>query len=263
MATSGLIGYTGFVGSTLNRATTFEALYNTQNIQDIRGQTFDLLVCAAPQAKKWWANQNPEADLALIQQLISHLEQTQAQRFVLISSIDVFPHLVEVDETFDCSSVANHAYGKNRLTLEQFVSTHFPCAHIVRLPGLFGPGLKKNVIFDMLHDNDVAKINPANQFQWYDTTRLWSDVQIILKQDLRLVMLATPPITTQEIQARFFPEVKIGVVPSAPVYYDVRTRYAQVFGGEGGYMLSKAQVLDAMSQFVAMEKAKNRETHYL
>ncbi|MDX2242979.1 MAG: hypothetical protein NW224_20050 [Leptolyngbyaceae cyanobacterium bins.302] len=253
MAT-GLIGYTGFVGSNLHRATAFDALYNTQNIADIRRRSFTQLVCAAPQAKKWWANQNPDADLELIQQLMGHLEQTQADQFVLISSIDVFPRITEVDEGFDCASQPNHAYGRNRLQLEQFVATQFPQAYILRLPGLFGPGLRKNVIFDMIHGNEIEKINPTSQFQWYDVTRLWGDVQRVIAQDLRLVMLATEPVATGEIQAQFFPESEIGAIAANPVFYDVRTCYAEQLGGKGGYVVSKQQVLDDIGQFVAAER---------
>ena len=45
-----LLGYTGFVGTTLRAQTQFDALYNTQNIADIRGRHFDLVVCAAAAA---------------------------------------------------------------------------------------------------------------------------------------------------------------------------------------------------------------------
>ncbi len=51
----------------------------------------------------------------------------------------------------------------------------------MRLPGLYGPGLKKNVIFDFLHDNDVHKIDSRGVFQFYDTTRLWRDLEIAVR----------------------------------------------------------------------------------
>jgi dTDP-4-dehydrorhamnose reductase len=260
MPTAGLIGYTGFVGSNLNRAATFDAHYNTQNIHEIEGQNFELLVCAAPQAKKWWANQNPDADLALIQKLMDHLKQTQADRCVLISSVDVFPRITEVDERFDCASQSNHAYGCNRLVLEQFVTAQFPQVHILRLPGLFGPGLRKNVIFDMIHQNEVEKINPESRFQWYDVTRLWQDVQTAITHDLKLVMLATEPVSTAAIQQRCFPQIKLQASAQAPVYYDVRTCYAEVFEGGHGYMLNQSQVLDAINRFVAAELVALKES---
>jgi nucleoside-diphosphate-sugar epimerase len=254
MPASGLIGYTGFVGSNLNHAASFDALYNTQNIPEIRGQAFEQLVCAAPQAKKWWANQNPAADLELIQQLMDHLEQTQVNRFVLISSIDVFPRITEVDESFDCTCEENHAYGHNRLLLEQFVTAQFPQVHIVRLPGLFGPGLRKNVIFDLIHNNEIEKINPESQFQWYDVTRLWQDIQRAISQNLQLVMLATEPVATGTIQKRFFPDAVMGAAAPKSVYYNVQTRYSELFGGKDGYILSHSQVLDDIGRFIATEQ---------
>jgi hypothetical protein len=254
MLTSGLIGHSGFVGSNLKRLASFDACYNTQNIADIQGKSFGSLICAAPQAKKWWANQNPEQDLAMVQQLTEHLKQVQADRFVLISSIDVFPRVVDVDETFDCASQENHAYGRNRLFLEQFVESQFPTVNILRLPGLFGPGLRKNVIFDLLTDNEVWKINPQSQFQWYDVTRLWADMQTAIAHNLRLVMLATEPVATGEIQTSHFPDRKIGAEVGKAIYYDVHTTHAKAFGGEGNYVLSKAQVLDDLGRYIAKEQ---------
>ena len=253
MFQTGLIGYTGFVGSNLNRLTPFDARYNTQNIAEISGQAFETLVCAAPQAKKWWANQHPDEDCALVKQLINHLERTQVERFILISSIDVFPQVIGVDETLDCASQENHAYGRNRLMLEQFVAAHFPLAHIVRLPGLFGPGLRKNVIFDMINTNQLETINPDSRFQWYDVMRLWADVQTIIQKDLGLVMLATEPVATHEIQSRFFPTLAIGAEASATTLYDVQTCHAEALGGSGRYLLTQEQVLQDIGRFVATE----------
>lgn len=254
MPSTGLIGHTGFVGSNLSRLADFDECYNSQTIAEIRGRAFDLLVCAAPQARKWWANQHPEEDKALAQQLIDCLKQTQSKRFVLISSIDVFPCITHADESFDCTSQTNHAYGQNRLFLEQSVAEHFPIAHVIRLPGLFGSGLKKNVIFDLLNLNQLEKIQGHSQFQWYGLSRLWADMQVILENDLRLIVMATEPVPTQMIQTRFFPDLTIGADASAPVFYDIHTRHAHLFGGNSGYILSQAQVLDSIEQFVKQER---------
>ncbi|MGG6294558.1 NAD-dependent epimerase/dehydratase family protein [Leptolyngbya sp. AN02str] len=248
---NGLIGHTGFVGSNLSSLAHFDRFYNTQNIDTICGQTFETLICAAPQAKKWWANQNPDEDLALIQNLISKLKQVESRQFVLISSIDVFPRVQNVDETFDCGSAENHAYGRNRYYLEQFVISQFRESFVIRLPALFGPGLKKNVIFDLLNENEVEKINPDSRFQWYDITRLWGDVQRVIQSQIMLVMLATEPIQTSEISSRFFSNVKVGSAATPQACYDVKTCYDDVLGGDRGYLLSKETVLEDIGRFVA------------
>ncbi len=257
MSPTGLIGHTGFVGSNLTRLASFDACYNSQTIAEIRGTEFDLLVCAAPQAKKWWANQHPEEDKLMVQQLIDCLKQTRAKRFVLISSIDVFPRITDADESFDCTSQKNHAYGQNRLVLEQFVADQFPIAHIIRLPGLFGSGLKKNVIFDLLNVNQLEKIHPDSQFQWYGLPRLWADIQVILDNDVRLMVMATEPVATQSIQSRFFPDLAIGSEATAPVFYNIKTCYADLFSGQSGYILSKSQILDDIGQFIQHERQQS------
>lgn len=51
------------------------------------------------------------------------------------------------------------AYGKNRLQLERWVREDFPDALIVRLPALYGAGIRKNFLFD-LHTITPAMLRP-------------------------------------------------------------------------------------------------------
>ena len=162
-----LIGYTGFVGSTLARLRTFSDVYNSTNIDSIAGKEFKEIVCAGVPAVKWIANKEPERDLASIAKLLSALRQCKAERFTLISTIDVYPDPSGgADENADLASLNNHAYGRHRLMVEEAVTEHFANVVIARLPALFGKGLKKNIVFDFLTGNETRKINPASSFQW-------------------------------------------------------------------------------------------------
>src|SRR5436190_17375580 len=67
-----LIGASGFVGTTLQRQTHFDALYRSTNIGQIDGLSFDVVVCAGAPAQKWLANRDPSGDRAKIDDLISH-----------------------------------------------------------------------------------------------------------------------------------------------------------------------------------------------
>jgi hypothetical protein len=251
---NGLIGYTGFVGSNLLRQHTFDRLYNRQNIDSIAQIDFDVVVCAAPQAVKWWANKNPDEDWQGIERLIGTLKRTRTERFVHLSTIDVFPTPHGVDETFDCHSQDNHPYGRHRLALEDAVSDIFDArAHIIRLPALFGQGLKKNVIYDLLNGNMLDAINPASSFQWYSLDRLWADIKVVLEHDLRLCMLATEPVATQTILEHFFAEIQVGA-QAGEAHYDVRTQHADVFAATGGYMRSAETILADMATFIERER---------
>lgn len=248
-----LIGYTGFVGKNLASQFKFDELYNSKNIDDIRGRSFDLLVCAGVSAQKWVANQDPEGDWSGIQKLLDPLQNCNCKSVVLVSTIDVYPSIACVDEDFDCHGKDNHVYGSNRLRVEDFFTERFQDCTIIRLPALFGSGLKKNVIYDLLHDNMLDKINPQSEFQWYCTDWIWHDIEIIRSADIPLVMMATEPVATSDILA-FFPDKKTGQNMSPSVKYNVYTKYSGLFGCKAGYTHSKEDVLQAMSEYIENER---------
>lgn len=246
-----LIGCSGFVGSNLIGQTNFDKFYRSKNIDEISGGKFSQIICAGVSAVKWLANKEPEADWASIQRLISALEQTEAQQFVLISTVDVYPMPSGVDETTQISpGEVSQGYGRHRLMLEHFVREKFPHALILRLPGLFGAGLKKNILFDLMHQNRLPHINPASEFQWYPLDRLWRDIQKGLDAGLSLVNLSVAPVRTKAIIERCFPSLRVGEAADPVARYDIRTRYAPLFGAENPYLMDAAAVLEAVAGFV-------------
>lgn len=146
----GLIGYTGFVGSNLSLED-YTCMYNSNNIYEIIGKSFDLLTCSGIRAEKFLANMYPEQDLDAINNLIKMLKQIKCKKFVLISTIDIYKNPVDVNEDTIVNTEGLHAYGANRYYMEQFVEDYFEDYLIVRLPALFGKGLKKNFIYDLIH----------------------------------------------------------------------------------------------------------------
>jgi hypothetical protein len=256
--TDALIGHTGFVGSNLERQHAFGALYNSKNIEKIRAGVFETLVFCGTRAAKWWANQNPDADWASIEAALGPLRSVTAKRAILISTIDVVPCLTGVTEDFDCHTPGNHAYGVNRLRLEDEFKTIFGVATIVRLPALFGPGLKKNVVFDLLNQNILEKIERRSRFQYYDLERLWGDIALVTRKGIGLMHLFPEPVGTQEIIDAFFPGLAVGTDPLPVVSYDVRTRHAGLYGRNDGYIYGKAEVMERLGRFIAAARGAAR-----
>lgn len=251
-----LIGHSGFVGGNLLRQHGFGACFNTSNIESIAGRDFDRLVFSGAQAKKWWANQNPAEDRAGIQRALDAMRGVTARLVVLISTIDVVPQVAGADEGFDCVAQRTHAYGEHRLWLEGELRARYPGMLVVRLPGLFGPGLRKNILYDLLHDNEVLKIDPAARFQFYDLTGLWADIGRAEAAGLTLAHLVPAPVLTGDIVARFFPAAKLGAAPAGgSPSYDFRTRHAAVFGGRDGYIQDADDVFRRLAGFFAAERA--------
>jgi hypothetical protein len=251
-----LIGHTGFVGSFLKSASPYTHFYNSTNIEAIRGEQFDVIVCAGASAAKWRANAEPEIDRQGIQRLTDALTDVHAERFILISTIDVFQSPLQVDENTQIDTKNLHPYGAHRYSLENFVRGHFAQSRILRLPALFGPGLKKNALYDLFNDNGLDQIPMDGIFQWYNLQRLPQDMR--RAEGLPLAHLATEPVSMQTIVERLFPEkINTGRRGSAP-HYNMRTIYAEKFGGANGYIANAESVLTDMELYVQGERQRTK-----
>lgn len=251
---SALIGHTGFVGSNLASAATFDSYYNSKNISEIRGQEFDEIVCCGVSAVKWWANKHPNEDLAAIERLQEELAFVKAKRFILISTVDVYAVPIGVNEDTEIDLAALEPYGSHRYAFERFVSERFSSVNIVRLPALFGDGLKKNAIFDILNNNMVEKIHPESCFQWYPLSRLKRDIDIVSTRDLRLVNLVSKPLKMETIIEAFARGAAVGASAGPPIRYDVNSKYPRIFDGEANYAISDQYVWEELDRF--FEKAR-------
>jgi nucleoside-diphosphate-sugar epimerase len=245
-----LVGYSGFVGRNLAEARPFELLYNSKNIEDIRGQVMSELVCAGAPAAKWLANAEPEKDRATIDRLIACLDGAKAERVLLISTIDVYRNPVDVTESDVPPDEGLHAYGLHRLRLERFVRQRFPGALIIRLPALFGPHLKKNALFDLLNGNQVEKIDPDATFQWYPVAQVADDIDRFRDIGLRLVNVGTEPVSMQAIVSAFFPTISLTAKPPPHPLYRMRSEHAGSLGGRDGYLIDREGVLADIGRFI-------------
>lgn len=252
-ASNALVGFSGFVGSTLRKQFSFNEFYRSTNIADLDNQSFDTVVCAAAPAQKWLANRDPEADKASIDRLISHLRTVSCKSFVLISTVDVFKTPVGVDEETEVDESGLNAYGLHRRQLEKFVEEHFPDSIIVRLPGLVGPGLRKNIIFDFLNDNNLSSIDSRHVFQFYPMVNLWRDIEIARAAGLRLVHLTAEPVSVAEVAQAGFGRDFTQALDGTPVRYDMRTRHAGLFGGAGDYQYSSRESILATRAYAQSE----------
>ncbi|OLP44887.1 hypothetical protein BJF95_04680 [Rhizobium oryziradicis] len=226
----------------------FSHVYNSKNIDEIRGEHFDDVICAGVSAVKWLANKEPDADLSAITKLIDCLESVSASRFTLISTIDVYENPVGVNELDE--PINNQPYGKHRYLLEKWVREKFESAVIVRLPGLFGHGLKKNIIYDFLNKNMTQNIVPNAEFQWYPMRRLNSDLELISGSNVKLINICSEPLVSGDIASRFFPEAIMGSPQKLPPRYDVRSIHANLTKGNENYHILAEEVYAELQKFI-------------
>jgi NAD dependent epimerase/dehydratase family len=146
-----LIGHTGFVGSNLSNQAQFDGLFNSKNVSKSFGLNPDLLVYSGVRAEKFLANSDPENDFLIIENAINNIKKINPKKIVLISTVDVYPSPISVNENSEIDNYNLQPYGKNRLYLESWVENNFDDYLIVRLPALIGENLKKNFIYDIIN----------------------------------------------------------------------------------------------------------------
>lgn len=303
-----LVGYTGFVGSNIDKKADFDAKYNSKNITDAYGTNPDFLVYAGVSAEKYLANHQPEKDLETVRTAFDNICKINPKKLVLISTSDVYKRPVNVNEDTPIDTEALHAYGLNRYRLEQWVRDAFPEATIVRLPGLFGSGIKKNFIYDyikripfMLTEKKLAELtaiddfiapyyfnqnngfyqcryqteeerlqlkayferigfsalqftDSRSQFQFYPLDRLWDDIQVILREQIKLINIVVEPTTAAEVYAYITGEKFKNELPKDPAIYDIQTIHAACFGSSTPYLMDKQEVLSSLKAFVQSQK---------
>lgn len=217
-----LVGYTGFVGSNLYEKGQFDAVFNSQNIEEAYGTNPGLLIYAGLRAEKYLANQAPEKDMELILQAEENIRRIAPEKLVLISTIDVFENPQDVDETTRIKTENLHPYGYNRYQLECWVREHFPEALIVRLPGLFGKNIKKNFIYDFINRipymlkaekmEELSKTEPVlcNYYElqdngFYKVRTLNTQQSVFLKEKFEMLGFSALNFTDSRSVYQFYP----------------------------------------------------------
>jgi len=251
-----LIGYTGFVGSNILASHPFDDLYNSSNIDKISGKSYDLVVSAANAADSYRINQHPDEDLASIDDFARIVSKANIGKLVLVSTVCIYAASDRSDENTPISVDDITPYGRNRYHLEQVLADRFDTTAL-RLPQLFGLGLKKGIIYDLANDYRVEHIRPTGLFQYYGLNRLWSDIKVAIDNDLRELNVATPPISNATIAAECFDIDISSQVPPEPesefsrMYTrNMTTVHSALFGRDDGYLMDEHDELSGIRQFL-------------
>ncbi len=139
-----VLGHTGFVGQTI-----YSLLSKKHKVCGINSKTnyipteeFDVVINCAGNAKKYLATRNPAKDFFINTNIFNTILQMKMKKFIHISSIDA-------------SKTPNNNYTISKLISEECSKLYFPKSVILRLGGMVGHGLKKNVVFDISKNKDL------------------------------------------------------------------------------------------------------------
>lgn len=87
-------------------------------------------------------------------------------------------------------------------------------------------------------------------YQFYPLARLWDDIQLALKNDIRLWHPATEPVSVAELYKFLCGDEFINELSGSPANYDYRTIYDREFGGSDGYICKKSEIKKEILKFV-------------
>lgn len=87
-------------------------------------------------------------------------------------------------------------------------------------------------------------------YQFYPLQQLWDHIEVALRSGIKLLNMATEPIQAAELYYFVYGTPFDNEIQDTPPYYDYKTKYDSLFGGQRGYVLSKASVMEDIRKFV-------------
>lgn len=170
-----VLGARGFVGSAV-----FEVLrarwecvgVDLENYEEWRGRTWDVVVNANGNSKKYLAAQDPALEFDLsVRSVVRSIFDFVAERYVFISTVDVYTEFADARKTredVEIDTQRQSPYGFHKWLAEQYVRKHGRRWLILRLGGMVGPGLRKGPIYDLLHDVPL-RVHLDSRYQYIPT----------------------------------------------------------------------------------------------
>jgi len=263
MENNAIVGFSGFVGSNLLQFYKFNHFYNSKNFIDAKNKEFNTLFFCGVPAVKWKANKNPEEDNIIMETLKNILDTINVKKFILISTIDVYENTnCGLNEDYDIIPSKNHTYGKNRFLFEEYIKKRYINYHIIRLPALFGKGLKKNIIYDLINNNNVNDISINSSFQWYYLDWLKKDIDTILENNIKVCNLFTEPFETINIIKIFKNiygidygfQIEYFNKDTPKINYNTCTKYHTLFNNDKHYTRNSCEIMNALEEYLKFEK---------
>lgn len=224
-------------------------MFNTSNILDFTKKIYDesILYLTCLPATKWLVNKNIQEDLNNILKITNAINQIRFHKIILISTIDVYCEspIHSDEDVFPLIKTLN--YGSNRYLFEMLIRKTFTYndLKIFRLPSLFGKHIKKNIVYDLLNNNNIDKININSSYQWYDLNDLVNDINYLSYEFPKSTIfnLFSEPIETSDLIKNIF-EVKNITNNENRIEYNYKTKFNNT-----GYIQSKDLVIEKLMRF--------------
>jgi len=217
-----LIGSRGVVGQSILAHTDFESVFNRDNLDLLLPNHFESIVIAAPSGSRLMINNSSAQDDQDITQIVTAVQRSKCARVILFSSVDAVV-------------MPNTPYGRNRQRLEHELSDICDIT-VFRLSTLVGSAIKKNLLYDIKHQQFLNFVNAGAWQQWClldDLSRFvdWA-------QPGQILNIVSEPIQNQDLLRRFCPTQALNFVQHN-VNYDLEP-----------WCYTQQQIFEAMEKYL-------------
>ena len=104
--------------------------------------------------------------------------------------------------------------------------------------------------FNMLGFSALNFTDSRSVYQFYNLSRLWSDIETALGNGIKLWHPATEPVSAGEVYKFLTGKEFNNQLEGQPAFYDYHTIYDNLFGGRDGYICDKERVMNEIKEFV-------------
>ncbi|MBM3820407.1 MAG: NAD(P)-dependent oxidoreductase [Acidimicrobiia bacterium] len=233
-----VLGSTGLVGSAvaahLQAAGRSVVGVHSRNYAASIGASARVLVNCNGNSYRYKAEQDPAWDFdASVRSVVRSLVDFRFDLYIYLSTIDVYGVLDDPARNAEDASIVPERlppYAFHKWLAERCVERSARRYAILRVATVVGPGLKKNPVFDLLHDRSLF-LSPDSTLSLIDTDTVAEVVAAIGSADAPSQILNVAPcgsVSVHEVAARMGVTPRLADGGSDIVYrYDINNRRIQ------------------------------------
>ena len=109
---------------------------------------------------------------------------------------------------------------------------------------------KLKAVFQNLGFSALNFTDSRSKYQFYHLKNLWGHIKIALEHGIKLVNIATPPVSVSELYTALTGEKFENYLQKPPYDYDIHTKHAEIFEGSGEYLMTKEEELEEVKNFI-------------
>ena len=113
-----------------------------------------------------------------------------------------------------------------------------------------------NKLFKKIGFSTLNFTDSRGSFQFYNLKYLWEHITIALNNKIKIINLATEPITINELYKFLYNKTFKNEITDNIPEYNFKTKYDNLYNGKNGYLFDKSFVLNDIKSFINNNQTK-------